>query len=191
MLKKRLPFLIGLLLLASAAYGGLYWLQRTHFERRDFSSIRDFAARVGYCMTSSLAPNEKIAIAESLARPPDRVLFAAVMPHALSGEITPEKLSASRALIERDELRARNFRTLSRVAERCGYNDPRNTVEHSLEDLAVQWLEHDPAFVAILTEARRRPPDAAVRYRELVQQAAQGARMSGKPAEEYSPAGSR
>lgn len=187
MLKNRSRLLVALLSAVSVLYGGLYWLQRAHFERRDFSTIKDFAARVGYCMASSLAPNEKITIAESLARPPDRALFAAVMPHALSGDITPEKLSANRALLERDELRARTFRTLSNVAERCGYNDPRNTVEYSLEDLALQWLEHDPAFVAILAEVRQRPPDAAVRFKEAVQQAGQKGRVAGTSPEESLP----
>jgi len=179
MLKQRLSLLIGLLLLASAAYGALHWSQRVIFERRDYSSIPDFTARVGYCMASSLTPNEKITLADSLARPPDRVLFSRVMATALSGEITPDKLSASRALLERDELRARSFRALSGVAERCGYHDPKNAVDFSLEDLALKWLEHDPAFIAVLEGARRRPPDAAVRFSLMVEQATRSVAAAG------------
>jgi hypothetical protein len=170
--KLRLSVLAGLLLLALTVHGGLYWSQRNILERRDFSSIPDFTARVGYCMASSLTPNEKITLAESIARPPDQVLFSRVMSAALSGEITPEKLSANRALLERDELRARSFRALSGVADRCGYNDPKNAVEYSLEELAIKWLEHDPAFVSVLESVRRRPPDAAARFNLVVEQTA-------------------
>lgn len=176
--KQRLSLLAGLLVLALIVHGCLYWSQRAIFERRDFSSIPDVAARVGYCMASSLAPNEKITLAESVARPPDRVLFSRVMSAALSGEITPEKLSASRALLERDELRARGFRALAGVADRCGYNDPKNAVEYALEELALRWLEHDPAFVAALEEVRRRPPDAAVRFSSMAEQAARTSRVA-------------
>ncbi len=176
--KQRLSLLVGLLLLALVVHGCLYWSQRVFFERRDYSAIPDFTARVGYCIASSLAPSEKITLAESVARPPDRALFSRVMSTALSGEITPEKLSASRALLERDELRARSFRALSGVADRCGYNDPKNAVEYTLEELALRWLEHDPAFVTVLEGVRRRPADAAVRFSLMVEQAARTSRVA-------------
>jgi hypothetical protein len=177
MSKIRLPILTSLLFMAVAAHGGLYWFQN-YFQRRDFSPIAAPRVRVGYCMAASLAPNEKIEFANSIARPPDRALFASVMAVALIGEVTPEKLSASRALLERDELRSRSVRTLNRVAEKCGYFDAKNGVPEPAEELALKWLEHDPAFIAVLEEARRRPPDAAARMSVVVQQAARTAQMS-------------
>jgi hypothetical protein len=163
MLKQRLSLLTGLLLLAVAAHGGLFWFQN-HFQQRDFSPIADPVARAGYCMAASLAANEKIDLADSLVRSPDRALFARVMSLALSGEVTAEKLAASRALLERDELRARSARAVARVAEKCGWHRLRQIPGGAPQDLVLRWLQNDATFLAMLAQARQRPPDAAERF---------------------------
>jgi hypothetical protein len=117
--RRRTAVLASALVLAAAAYTGLVGAHRTLLER-DYSSISDPVARMGYCMASSLFHGEKSTIAESLARPSDPDLFRRVMPRIMSGQVTTDKVLAGRALFERDERRERSDRILSRVATHCG-----------------------------------------------------------------------
>ena len=161
--RPRTTVLAGALVLAAAAYTGLVGAHRTLLER-DYSSISDPAARMGYCMASSLFHGEKSTIAESLARPSDPDLFRRIMPRIMSGQVTTDKVLAGRALFERDELRERSDRILSRVATHCGLEAEHRAQREEILKLAVTWLRRDLAFLSMHAQSQARLPDAAERF---------------------------
>jgi hypothetical protein len=163
----KLLILFVLLGAVGLGYGGLFYVQH-RLSGRDFSAIQDPTVRAGYCMAATLTPPERDQLAESLARPPDNSLYLRLMPYTLAGEVTPAKSAASRALLEREALRARTLNALRRVAERCHYDRGGWEAGDTPLSVSVKWLQKDPAFVAQLQAARARPADAALRLEQAL-----------------------
>jgi hypothetical protein len=146
----------------------LFYLEEA-YSRRDYSTIPDAAIRTAYCMAATATPFEKRIIADSLARPPEDRLFAIVLPHALVGEVTPEKRAAMRALLDRAESRGRATQHAVRLADTCGYDDATWAPGQTPLAVAAIWLQRDPQFRSYLEAGRRNEPDAAWQMYTMLQ----------------------
>ena len=165
--QPRYKLLLSCLVTVGLAYSALYYVEEI-LTRRDYSSIVNAEARVGYCMATSLSSYEKHTFAQSIARPSSNELYSTVLSYALADEVTAQKLGAIRALRERDELRRRATQIALRLADDCGYDQSGLPAHVSPWGITERWLNHDDGFSFFLNRAKQSAPDEAEQAYRLV-----------------------
>lgn len=165
--ERKVKYLLPPLLAAYMGYLGLLYIEQ-RLDERDYSVIPNAELRVGFCMITSISPYEKYALAKSIARPPfSPKLFSVVLAQALAGETTPLKVSAIKALDEREDLQRRAAQIAIHIAGRCGYDRIAHSDQQTPLQTLQRWLPHDDGYSYFVRQEKQAGSDPAEQLYKL------------------------